>query len=84
MSFSDELAQWPRERVESLIGAAQPADVRRAIARNERGPAELAALLSPAAVPRLELIAREAQRLTRWQFGRTISLHVLWVCDLFW
>ncbi len=59
----------------ALIESATPADVTRALTRQERGPSELAALLSPHAAPRLEAIAREAQRLTRWQFGRTISLY---------
>ncbi|NIA15260.1 MAG: 2-iminoacetate synthase ThiH [Nitrospiraceae bacterium] len=70
-----ELAAWPRERVEALIAQAQPHDVDAAIAREERSVADLAALLSPHARPRLETMAHEAQRLTRWHFGRTIGLY---------
>ena len=74
MGFSEELARWPRARVEDLIQSAAPSDVERAIGRTERSLEDFAALLSPHAVPRLEEIAAEAQRLTRWHFGRTIGL----------
>ena len=76
MSFLRELEEWPPERVRALIDASTPADVDRAIARDDRTPHDLAALLSPHAVPRLEAMAREGQRLTRWHFGRTIGLYV--------
>jgi 2-iminoacetate synthase len=76
VSFLNELQQWPTSRVEALIAEARPGDVERAITRPERTLEDLAALLSPHAVPRLEVMAREAQRLTRWHFGRTIGLYV--------
>ena len=69
------LRNWPAERIERLIAEATPADVQRAVARDQRSVEDLAALLSPAAVVLLEPIAREAQRLTRWHFGRTIGLY---------
>lgn len=74
-TFAEELEQWPRERILSLIDAATPGDVARALQTHERGPSDFAALLSPHAAARLELLAREAQRVTRRQFGRTISLY---------
>ncbi len=76
MSFVQELNQWHSGRIEAAVAQATTADVDRAIAREERTPADLAALLSPAAESRLEAMAREAQRLTRWNFGRTIGLYV--------
>ncbi|MDZ4861415.1 MAG: 2-iminoacetate synthase ThiH [Candidatus Hydrogenedentes bacterium] len=76
MSFLDGLHFWPAERVLSLIDAAIPGDVDRAIARDERTPEDLCALLSPHALALLEPMARESQRLTRWHFGRTISMYV--------
>ena len=76
MSFQVELASWPAERVLASINAATPADVDRAAKREERDALDLCALLSPHAAARLEPIAREAQRLTRWHFGRTISMYV--------
>jgi len=75
-SFKQELEQWPRARIETLIAEARPSDVEAALAREERTLYDLAALLSPHARAMLEPIAREAQRLTRWHFGRTIGLYV--------
>ncbi|MCC6798354.1 MAG: 2-iminoacetate synthase ThiH [Candidatus Hydrogenedentes bacterium] len=76
MSFKSELASWPAERVLTSINAATPADVERALSKEERDALDLCALLSPLAANCLEPIAREAQRLTRWHFGRTISMYV--------
>ena len=76
MTLKRTLNAWPSDRVRCLVERATPADVERALAREERGPEDLAALLSPAATGYLEPMAREAQRLTRWHFGRTIGLYV--------
>lgn len=75
MSFAEELATWPAGRVHDLLARATPAGVEAAIGREERSPADFAALLSPQAAPRLETMAQESARLTRWHFGRTISLY---------
>jgi 2-iminoacetate synthase len=75
MSFVDEIGQWPRERVVALYENVTEADVLAALGRGERTLRDLAALLSPAARPHLEAMAREAQRLTRWHFGRTVGLY---------
>ncbi len=75
MSFQATMEAWPRERVEALYAGITPADVEGALSREERSIHDLAALLSPVARPYLEAMAREAQRLTRWHFGRTISLY---------
>lgn len=75
MSCLDDLRAWPEARVRDLIESATPDDVERAMRREERTVDDLAALLSPHAIPRLEAIAREAQRLTRWHFGRTMGLY---------
>ena len=69
MSFLDELRTWPADRVRQMIDSSTPDDVERALDRQRREPHDLAALLSPHAIPRLEAIARQAQRLTRWHFG---------------
>ncbi len=75
MSFLPIIDAWPRERVQALYEKISAADVEVALTREERSVHDLAALLSPAAVPYLESMAREAQRLTRWHFGRTINLY---------
>ena len=74
-TFAEELDQWPRERILALIESATSGDVTRALRNPDRGPADFAALLSPHAWARMEDIAREAQRITRRNFGRTISLY---------
>jgi 2-iminoacetate synthase len=75
MSFIDALNTWPPDRVVDAVQSAAPEDVARALAREDRTPEDLAALISPQALPHLEAMAREAQRLTRWHFGRTINLY---------
>ena len=49
-------------------------DVRRALEKENRGPEEFAALLSPAALPFLEEMARKAQEETRRHFGNSVYL----------
>ena len=75
VSFLSQVDQWPRERLQRLIERAGPDDVLRALSHEDRTIEDLAALISPHARPHLEAMAREAQRLTRWHFGRTISLY---------
>ncbi len=50
------------------------ADVRKALAKENRGPEELKALLSPSALPLLEDIAQAAQAETRKHFGNSVNL----------
>lgn len=81
--FAHILNDWPAERIASAMAAADAASVEAALAAEHRGPGDLLALLSPAARPYLEAMAAEAQRLTRWHFGRTISLYApLYVSNL--
>lgn len=75
MSFAEVLEIRPESALRALGERACLADVDAAIAREERSLRDLAVLLSPAARPRLEAMAREAHRLTRHHFGRTISLY---------
>ena len=56
------------------VDTATPADVARALSSPRRTPADFAALLSAAAVPRLEDIARAAHDSTVRRFGRTVQL----------
>ncbi len=74
--FGKILEAWPPERILPLITAATPAMVKGSLAQERCSPEGLAALLSPAAAGQLEEIARQAQRLTRQHFGRTIGLYV--------
>lgn len=60
----------------SLVNRASAADVRRALSCETPGEAELAALLSGAATPMLETLAKRAQALTQRHFGKTLSLYI--------
>ncbi len=71
----DLLRNWPAERIERLIADASPSDIERATGHEALDDRDLAALLSPQAVPYLESMARQAQKLTRRHFGRTIGLY---------
>ncbi|MFP4500807.1 MAG: 2-iminoacetate synthase ThiH [Candidatus Hydrogenedentota bacterium] len=85
MSFQPIIEAWPRARVEALLAGCGPAHVEAALAKeaHDRTLADFAALTSPHARPHLEAMAREAQRLTRWYFGRTISLYApLYISNL--
>jgi 2-iminoacetate synthase len=57
-----------------LVDRATPADVDRALTTTRPTVADFAALLSPAAAPRLEDLAQAAHRTTIRRFGRTIHL----------
>jgi len=69
--FSTDARPWL-----DYAAAADETSVRRAIAARHPETRELAVLLSPAAAPCLEAMARQALELTRRHFGRTISLYV--------
>ncbi len=67
------------EQVTSRMDAYDPArytagDVRRALVQENRTPEDFAALLSPAAAPFLEEMARKAKEETRKHFGNTVYL----------
>lgn len=57
-----------------LVDAATPADVERAVRARRRSLADFAALISPAARPSLEAMARAAHETTVRRFGRTVRL----------
>jgi len=77
MSFVSTWQQHDFATVSQMIAAKTPADVRRALERVGRGLDldDLAALLSPAAAPFLEEMARLSQQLTVERFGRTMQLY---------
>ncbi len=75
MSFADVLAEWPVERVQSLLAAADPERVRRVLSHGARSEADLAALLASCAAPQLENMAQRAASLTRQRFGRAVQFY---------
>ncbi len=77
MSFLNTWQQHDFASVTAMIQQQTSADVRRALARVRAGLAleDLAALLSPAAKPLLEEMARLSHQLTVERFGRTMQLY---------
>lgn len=77
MSFLDVFRRHDFGAERAAIAAKTPADVDRALARAGRDLDldDLRALLSPAAAPRLEDMARLAHALTVRRFGRTMQLY---------
>lgn len=77
MSFATVLEKHPWEAMSARIAAATRADVERALTRAERDAADfddLVALLSPAAAPLLEEMARLSHAKTVRRFGRTMQM----------
>ena len=77
MSFADVHAAHPWDEVLASVLARTDADVRRALVRAEQGVTDLEdfkALISPAAAPHLEQLARLSRERTLRRFGRTMQL----------
>ena len=65
-TFQEYLQAWPAERRAQAAANATEADVLAALQKEILQPADLLALLSPAAAPHLEAMARRARDCTSW------------------
>lgn len=75
--FSDILQTLPSwDEITARIDSKTDADVRRALAKEYLDMDDFMALISPAAVPYLEQMARLSRHYTEARFGRTISLFI--------
>lgn len=74
--FSDELEHISREETTARIHAKTDADVRRALSKEHCNVEDFMALISPAAAPYLETMARLSKKYTEARFGKTISMFV--------
>ena len=74
--FSDELEHISWDETTKKILSKTDADVRRALSREHCDIEDFMALISPAAEPYLETMARLSQRYTLERFGKTISMFV--------
>ena len=74
MSFYPLIAEYAASLPDECFQEFTGEDVRRAIARTTPSARDFMAMISPAALPLLEEMARTATRLTAQHFGRTISL----------
>lgn len=74
--FSDYLDHISWEATREAIASKTDADVRRALGKNHCTVDDFMALISPAAAPYLEVMARLSRHYTEERFGRTISLFI--------
>jgi 2-iminoacetate synthase len=74
MSFYDEIKQTDWAEIETEIEGRTAEDVKSALAATTRSSDHIFSLLSPAAEPYLEEMARQAHVLTQQRFGKTVSL----------
>lgn len=74
--FTDELAKYDWEETGRRIASKTDADVRRALAKERCDIEDFMALISPAAEPWLETMARLSKRYTEERFGKTISMFI--------
>lgn len=79
--FADVIGQYDWDETLAMVTNATDADVRRVLAKASRNvkpltPDEFAILISDAADPYLEDMARLSRHFTRERFGKTISLYI--------
>lgn len=74
--FSDELQKYSWDETSAAIAAKTEADVRRALMKEHCDVDDFMALISPAAEPYLEEMARLSRRYTQERFGRTVSMFI--------
>ncbi|KLV07339.1 thiamine biosynthesis protein ThiH [Photobacterium aquae] len=76
MSFVEVWQQLDWDAVKLSIYSKDTADVERALRKPKRDLEDFKALISPAAEPYLEQMARQSAALTRQRFGQTVSFYV--------
>lgn len=74
--FSDELLKIDWDETTQKIANKTDADVRRALAKQHCDVEDFMALISPAAEPYLEVMARLSRKYTQERFGRTMSMFI--------
>jgi len=74
-TFKDIFDTYSWDDVSSKIYAATTKEVQQALANNKRTLNDFLALISPAAQPFLEQMARESRALTQKRFGKTIQMY---------
>ena len=74
--FSEELAKYDWDETTAQIMAMTAADVERALGREHLDDRDFMALISPAAAPYLEQMARRSRAITEQRFGKTISMFI--------
>ncbi len=75
--FKDTLNQYSWEQTKESITTKTEADVRQALSqKSHRTLEDFKAMISPAAAPFLEEMARQSQALTLQRFGKTMQMYI--------
>ncbi len=74
--FSEELLKYNWDDTTAAIAAKTAADVERALQKDRCDVDDFMALISPAAEPYLEQMARLSRKYTEARFGRTMSMFI--------
>lgn len=74
--FSEELKKYSWEETTEFIRSRTSRHVEIALSKDQIGIEDFMALISPAAVPYLEVMARKAHHYTLERFGKTISMYI--------
>ncbi|MDE6587507.1 MAG: 2-iminoacetate synthase ThiH [Paramuribaculum sp.] len=74
--FSDELKKYDWDDTTARIMSMTAADVERALAKERLDDHDFMALVSPAAAPFIERMARRSREVTERRFGKTISIFI--------
>ena len=72
--FSEELAKISWDETTARIHAMTARDVEVALSKESLNVDDFMALISPAAIPYLEIMAQRAQHYTQERFGKVISM----------
>lgn len=82
-NFQDFLQNWPPDRRSAAVAAADSERVLAVLEKETLQPADFLTLLSPAAQPHLEAMARKARDLTLRYFGRAVTIFTpLYISDV--
>lgn len=75
-SFQTLFQQHSWDNVKQSILAKTAQDVQHALQKSKRNLEDFKALISPAAMPFLEILAQKSQQITQKRFGKTIQMYV--------
>lgn len=75
-SFQTLFQQHSWDSVKQSILAKTAHDVQHALQKSKRNLEDFKALISPAAMPFLEILAQKSQQITQKRFGKTIQMYV--------
>ena len=74
--FSEELKKYDWDETAARIMGMTATNVERALSKERLDDLDFMALVSPAAAPYLETMARRSRRITQERFGKTISMFI--------